>query len=134
FGVGWLAPVDVREVHGEPLDLQVGSDAQQLGADRSKRLEGEDHLHRQAEVPAQLQGQLGARAVFAALQIADGLKVDAHRRGQLLARQAPLGPQYGYAVEHHAPLASLCVTTITYCVYTTIGSRIAIFSRRDGRG
>src|SRR5262245_31336485 len=65
----------------------------ELLAERGERAEGEDRLHRQAEVGGQLEGELEAGAVLAALQVADGLVVHADRGGDVVAGQAALGAQ-----------------------------------------
>src|ERR687894_1781369 len=67
-------------------------------ADARKRAGGENDFHRDLEVLGDPQRQVQARAVLAALQVADGLVVDAECVGELGPGDAPLGAEHGDAV------------------------------------
>src|SRR5690348_8845764 len=87
---------------------------------RRERLGRKNGLHRQAEYLAEAQSEVQARAVIAALQVADGLVVDAYRPGQVDARDPALGAQDGEPVVDLA-LSLWHAATISYCcIYTII--------------
>jgi hypothetical protein len=65
------------------------------GAYPGERLGGKDHLDRDLEVRGDLQREVQARAVLAALQVANRLVVHAERVGQFAPGDPALGPQHG---------------------------------------
>src|ERR1035438_4405153 len=73
-----------------------------LLAERLKRSGRKYRLHRQAKVFADLERELEAWPVIAALQKPDGLVVHADCVRQLLTADAPLGAQHRYAVKEPA--------------------------------
>src|SRR5688500_11837310 len=60
---------------------------------RRKGLQREERLDRDVEPPGDAERELAARAIVAALQIADRLRIDADRLGQLAARDAGFGAE-----------------------------------------
>src|SRR6185437_5205832 len=65
------------------------------GAQPGEWLGGEDHFYRYLEVLGDAQRQVQARAVLAALEVADRLVVHPERVGQLAPGDPALGPQHG---------------------------------------
>ena len=76
-----------------PVRPGAVDDPVQLRRHRRERPPAEDRLDRQAEVLGGPQGEVEARVVLAALEVADRLVVHAQRVGELLAREPALGAQ-----------------------------------------
>src|SRR4051794_40946546 len=83
---------------GNPLRRWSGRRRIELRRHRGERGPAEDRLDREPEVLGDAEREVEARVELAALQVADRLVVHADRRGEVLARQPPLGAQHGEPV------------------------------------
>ena len=72
---------------------------ERVGPERAERLEWEDRFDREVEEAGDAEGEVEARRVLAALDVADRLVVDAERLGEVVARDAAVGPEQRQAVE-----------------------------------
>jgi hypothetical protein len=72
--------------------------------------------------------------VLPALEVADGLRVDPDAVGQLLAADAPLGPEHGDAVVHLVLVAGGSSTHAAFCSRMLCKTQHLVRTRSTGQG
>src|SRR5262245_28034326 len=95
----------MRRLRGGWLRRWGRSGEEGIGPERAERFGGEDGLDREVEVSGHPEREVEARGVLSALDVADGLVVDAECLGELVAGDPAVRPQEWQTVVNQLAVA-----------------------------